>query len=258
MVINNLLQGKNMTNKQYVVYLDARGYPNVIDEMIDGKTYFARDSLEQVQVRYPGARMMDEETVLSTQESLNKTEPVRISEYAFFYGLEALPPVRWINTKHVETFEFLERYSGRITDIYARVGSEFWSFRDVHGISQEEIIARIDAAKEKYKTVTHYGLSYTVKAWFRESDTDGANDFMGNNPGTSVLCAQNGIAFVVDTEDAGAKSNDKKDFVVSLSEDPGDKLKLHFECSASSAEEACDMAEDHYPGSVIHHAGEKP
>ena len=38
---------------------------------------------------------------------------------------------------------------------------------------------------------------------------------------------------------------------VSLHEEPGDKLILHFDCDAEDPEHACDQAEDAYPGCEV-------
>lgn len=44
----------------------------------------------------------------------------------------------------------------------------------------------------------------------------------------------------------------ERSYVVSLEEEPGDKSRIQFECSAASKEDAADAAESAYPGCVVH------
>lgn len=73
--------------------------------------------------------------------------PVKqITQERFEYLLECLPPVNWIRINGTESFKFMERLSGDITYIVARIGGGFYEFNDKISLSHDVIIAKINKA----------------------------------------------------------------------------------------------------------------
>lgn len=108
-----------------------------------------RETLEQVQERYPHAIVGDAETVYREMESSYISDPVRITEDDFDYALNVLPPMNWVRSGSVQSFKMSEFTSGRITAIYAQFGDEYWKFSDRYTLSHSEIMERVIKASKQ-------------------------------------------------------------------------------------------------------------
>jgi hypothetical protein len=132
--------------------------PSVIDQAInrDGKLVgkYCGESLEEMRVRYPTVVLGDLNTVVAEKENMMRTEPFAITEQEFCDALECMPPLDWQHTGSGESFKFVERYCGRMTSIYARIGTGYWSFTDVDNMPHAEIMEKVKAASEKAKAET--------------------------------------------------------------------------------------------------------
>lgn len=133
--------------------------PSVIDQAInrDGKLVgkYCGESLEEVRVRYPTVVLGDLDAVVAEKEKMMRTEPDSITENDFWDALECLPPLDWQHTGSIgESFKLVERTSGRMTRIYARIGTSFWSFTDVDNLPHTEIMNKVKAASEKFNAET--------------------------------------------------------------------------------------------------------
>lgn len=126
----------------------AQRVPVIIDTAENGLGRFSGETLEQIQVRYPGALLGDLETVVAEKEAMLRTEPTQITEAQFMDALECLPPLDYQQRGAGCSFKCEERLSGRMTSIYASVGnpSTYWTFVDLDTTPHAEIMARVAKA----------------------------------------------------------------------------------------------------------------
>jgi hypothetical protein len=135
-----------------VFYTPARDgcMPKVIDAvvLIDGEERgaYSLETLAQLAVRYPGVLVGDSEIVERERETAMRTEPEACTEEQFWDALECLPPLDWQCRGGGESFKMVERLSGRMTRIYARTGTTYWSFVDRDDMTHAAVMAKVTAA----------------------------------------------------------------------------------------------------------------
>lgn len=96
---------------------------------------------------YPGLLLGEYDEVTATMENERKTDPVEIDAEDYRFALEVLPPEGYSGSAAGESFKMIERISGRITTVYARLGKRFFKFKDLHTIKHDEIVAKIQSSK---------------------------------------------------------------------------------------------------------------
>ena len=107
-------------------------------------TLHTSQTIAQLQGTYPGAVLGSEEEFTMQMEAASRTEPMHITADQFDDALNALPPCNWTGCgSSTETFKFMERYSGRITTIYARIGERYFSFLDVYTLTHAQIVDKV-------------------------------------------------------------------------------------------------------------------
>jgi hypothetical protein len=94
-------------------------------------------------VDYPGLQVVSVEESVKQIEAACRTAPEQITQDAYEFALEALPPEAWVRKVEAESFHFAEHYSGAITTIYARVGKKYFSFLDVYSLTHDEIMGKV-------------------------------------------------------------------------------------------------------------------
>lgn len=109
-------------------------------------TYFHGETLAALRERYPTAELISIEEFDRIKEAALRTEPEPTTKEAFWEMLEVLPPVGWRRTTDGESFKMMERYSGRMTNIYARIGTTYWVFMDRDDMPHDEIMAKVKQA----------------------------------------------------------------------------------------------------------------
>lgn len=124
------------------------GMPQCIDGVCtdsDGikRGIYSGETLEQIGKRYANPVITTIAEYNVAHESAWTTKPERITEEQYIEMLEVLPPLDWEHGKGWECFKLVERISGSITSIYARVGAEYWSFRGRDDMSAADIIAAV-------------------------------------------------------------------------------------------------------------------
>lgn len=122
--------------------------PRVIDSvLIDDngvqRGRYSGETLEQISTRYPNALIGDIDAVIADQEQACRTQPTACTEEDFFDALDMLPPEDWVTVNGVESFKMMERLSGRMTGIFARLGKTYWQFTDRCDLSAESIAEKI-------------------------------------------------------------------------------------------------------------------
>lgn len=124
---------------------DTNGCPSVIDEVNpeNGKGRYSGATEDQLRHQYPMLERRELDEVVVSQENHLRTRPEMIPEDSWMDALEALPPLNWVRTHDRESFAFAERYAGRITTLYARVGNTYWKFMDICTLTHTDIIDRV-------------------------------------------------------------------------------------------------------------------
>ena len=134
-----------MIAKEKVVYVP--GSTSLIDYIKDGKTICFNETLEQVQLRHPGAVEMSlDEAVRLVDKAIIEayvTEPVEVTEDRYMEMLEILPPMKWKNG----TFMMSELLCSHYTSIFCQIGSRYFEMVDSAFLSAEEIIDRVKQSK---------------------------------------------------------------------------------------------------------------
>lgn len=136
----------------------TRTVPSIIDvartnDKGETVTYFHGETLEALKARYPNAQLGTIEEVTQIKERALRSDPVQITEDQYFYALECLPPLDWQVRGGGESFKMVERYSGRMTNIYAKLGNTYWQLMDVDTLPHAEIMAKVSEAARKEATV---------------------------------------------------------------------------------------------------------
>ena len=97
----------------------------VIDTCTDEKpprSHINRQTLDEMKTRYPDAEYIKFDDAIRIMEE-NHCRPVQETTEAHFWEmLEVLPPAGWKQEANCESFKLSERWSGNITNIYARIG----------------------------------------------------------------------------------------------------------------------------------------
>lgn len=130
------------------------GETNIIDTVVKNKEgqyigEFSREVLSDVAKRYPGAEIGEFDIVLANIEKLLITDPIKITEEEYGDALDVLPPENWVVVKGSESFKMCEYTSGRVTAIFARRGSLYFTFQDIASLSHESIMAKVNLAFPK-------------------------------------------------------------------------------------------------------------
>ncbi|MQL50089.1 MULTISPECIES: hypothetical protein [Photorhabdus] len=90
-----------------------------------------------------GRNVSDKVAYWQSLEQSVKTAPEEITLMRFIDQLGVMYPLDWQGNTYSETFKLAEMYCGNVTNIYAKVGERYFTFRDVVMLSHDEIINRI-------------------------------------------------------------------------------------------------------------------
>ncbi|UHM93586.1 hypothetical protein [Rahnella victoriana] len=76
-------------------------------------------------------------------EKIAYTDVSEITLTVFMDAIALMYPNDWQGDAHCESFKLAEMVSGDVTDIYAKVGDRYFTFRDKASMMHEAIICRI-------------------------------------------------------------------------------------------------------------------
>jgi hypothetical protein len=128
----------------------SRSTNSVIDTCRDTnppRSHIQNETLEEIRARYPDAEYIEFEKAIKISEDLHRLPVREITEKDFWEMLEVLPPAGWKQEPNCESFKLSERWSGNITDIYARIGERYFTLRDTIFLPHAEIIRRCKEIK---------------------------------------------------------------------------------------------------------------
>lgn len=154
--------------------------PRTIDEAIAGADgvlrgrYSGKTAAELAEQYEQPIEHADLEAFHALHEASLRTEPTEITRDAFYAALEVLPPEDWEMVDGIESFKMSERYSGRITTIYAAAHGRrrYWQFLDRYDMPARDVAGKIRAilnaeARRRYKpkTVSTRGVNDSVQRY---------------------------------------------------------------------------------------------
>ena len=106
------------------------------------RTHIQGETLEEIRNRYPDAEYTEFESAYTIIQNSHKRGVTETTKEEFWEMLEVLPPTGWKTGDSCESFKMSERWSGNITDIYARIGNRYFTIRDDIRTTHEAIITR--------------------------------------------------------------------------------------------------------------------
>jgi len=135
-------------------YVRESGMPQSIDGVAIGsdgiqRGLYSGETLEEISRRYANPVITDYEAFQAVHDSAWTSDPAPITKDRFNEMLDVLPPLGYINDRSTESFKMIERESGNITGIYARLGESYWSFNGRDDMPHSEIIRRCAAIRAK-------------------------------------------------------------------------------------------------------------
>lgn len=122
--------------------------PQIIDISVNGIGMHSHQDHSELAKRYPGLEEGEADAVRELIENCLRTEPTPCTEDEWTEALESLPPLGWIRRGAGESFKMLERISGRMTRIYVRYDSRYWSFVDTDDLPHFDIMTRVKLADQ--------------------------------------------------------------------------------------------------------------
>lgn len=109
-------------------------------------TYGGKD-IDELQKSWPEVAVGEYSEIRQQQERQYVTAPRKIDRDTFIEALEVLPPKDWIQRADTSSFKMSEFYTGNITSIYVRLGSDYFEFRDDADMTHESIVEKIKASQ---------------------------------------------------------------------------------------------------------------
>lgn len=122
------------------------GETHIIDVATEGVSFIEKETLDQIQQRYPGAVYMpfDEAFEELTRISYEKyiSPPAQITEEYFHEMLDVLPPMKWRREQGSESFMICEALTLDIRSIYCRIGDQYFEMADRQSLTHEQIVEK--------------------------------------------------------------------------------------------------------------------
>jgi hypothetical protein len=105
-----------------------------VADMVDGVLVgrYSRETLEEIQARYPGAEVMEYEEASKLHEAAQIAKyckPLQVIDHDhYMYMLEVLPPVAWTRDSDGESFKLCERTTGNLTAIIVKYRGVYYEY----------------------------------------------------------------------------------------------------------------------------------
>lgn len=117
-----------------------------IDEGGNMRGRYSGETLEQLRINRADMQTCEFDEFVKIKETAIRTAPMPCTEEQFFDALGCMPPLDHEFVDGIESFKLAERFSGRMTNIYARTESGCWSFMDRDDLNADSIADLINAA----------------------------------------------------------------------------------------------------------------
>ncbi len=129
------------------------GQPGIIDYVHPrtGRAAFSGDTLEELEVRYPGIKIGSFDMCVEWSENYHRKPVTRSTHTKFWEMLTILPPEDWHHGPREESFKMMEYTSGSITSIWACVDGSYYHLADSYTLPHTEIVKRCRAFAARRK-----------------------------------------------------------------------------------------------------------
>lgn len=107
-----------------------------------GCAWISGETRDQLAGRYGTLAILPIEEAQALHEASCITVPEPISAETFDEQLNILPPMNWHALGNTECFQSSERYSGRVTSTFVRLGKTYWRWRDIAGLSAAQLVGK--------------------------------------------------------------------------------------------------------------------
>lgn len=129
-----------------VVFYEA-GSISIVDTLNGdtGKSTCMNETLEQVRLRYPNARIVSFDTALEQIREKEKEvypmlQPIEITEEQYYEMFECLPPMQYKSTQAGSSFKMSEMTRGDITSGYVCKNGKYYNMNCRVKTSHEEMV----------------------------------------------------------------------------------------------------------------------
>lgn len=112
----------------------------------DGRSQIGGSTLEELRTRYPDTEVIDIDDAIDRVDAAYRKPPARITRERFWQMLEVLPPDEWVSGINSESFKLSERTAGSITQIFCRIGDDYWELSDSFTLRHSKILELVRAA----------------------------------------------------------------------------------------------------------------
>lgn len=112
----------------------------------DWAGHYGGKTLKQLQGEDSSIALGEHEAIHVEIEQSQITQPIEISEDAFEYAFEVLPPLDYQCDATGMSFKSEELLSGRITANYAQIGGRYFQFNDLDTTPHRAIIDKVRAS----------------------------------------------------------------------------------------------------------------
>jgi hypothetical protein len=144
-------------NTRYFVstHDEGRTAPTAIDIVRDdGRSLINGETQAEIELRFPNVCIMTCDEFQVLQERSCVSAPVVITSEKFEEMLCCLSPMKWRSGGGAESFMMSEFMTGRITGIYCRIGTVFFSFFGICSLTHDEIVAKCMATRDALNLCT--------------------------------------------------------------------------------------------------------
>lgn len=117
-------------------------------------------TLDEYKAKYPLTQVVTTRELEPIIEKAAITQPQPITAAAFEDALECLPPAYMASGANTESFQMSERYTGRVTGTYVRIGDDHYRFNDIMGKPHAELVQKV---KDSLPYQVRYEINVTPK-----------------------------------------------------------------------------------------------
>jgi nicotinamide riboside kinase len=109
------------------------------------RTRSSGETLEQLQAKYPAIQLQDQAQAWLDWVHSYRQDPKRISAERYDAMLNILPPMRWVQDGDRASFKMSEFTFDKITDIFAKIGEDYFQLTDDYTLDHDDIMTLCQA-----------------------------------------------------------------------------------------------------------------
>lgn len=102
------------------------------------------DTLDEYKAKHPQTQVLTMRELEQIIEKAAITQPEPITAATYNDAFECLPPAYMASGINTESFQMSERYTGRVTGTYVRIGDEHYRFNDIMGKPHSDLVKKVN------------------------------------------------------------------------------------------------------------------